>query len=231
MRRQDGAPDCLFVYIAPCFDSEYTSGRSQQMRRLMALALVALVMLGAGNLYAKDNPVVVLETTEGKITVELYPDKAPITVDNFLWYVDNKFFDGLIFHRVMKNFMIQGGGYTAEMRKKATNPAIENEAGNGLTNDKYTIAMARTPAVHSATAQFFINTKDNISLNHKDTTARGFGYCVFGKVIDGKDAVDAIEGTPVGSKNGMENVPKSPVVIKAAYQIDKDGKKIEKKKK
>jgi cyclophilin family peptidyl-prolyl cis-trans isomerase len=195
----------------------------------MAIALAALVLLGAGDLYAKDNPMVVLDTSEGKITIELYADKAPITVDNFLWYVDNQFYDGLVFHRVIKNFMIQGGGYTAEMRKKATNPAIENEATNGLANDKYTIAMARTNAVHSATSQFFINTNDNANLNHRDKTSGGFGYCVFGKVVDGKDTVDAIAGTPVGSKNGMNNVPKTPVVIKAAYRVDEKGKKIEKK--
>jgi peptidyl-prolyl cis-trans isomerase B (cyclophilin B) len=201
------------------------------MRKLLAAVLVITVALGAGNIFAKDNPMVVLETTEGKITIELYPKEAPITVDNFLWYVDNHFYDGLIFHRVIKGFMIQGGGFTAEMRKKATNPAIENEATNGLANDKYTIAMARTPAVHSATAQFFINTKDNTSLNHTNKTQKGFGYCVFGKVVDGKDAVDAIEGTPTGSKNGINDVPKTPVVIKAAYRVDAKGKKIEGKKK
>lgn len=201
------------------------------MRKLLAAVLVITVALGAGNVFAKDNPMVVLETTEGKITIELYPDKAPITVDNFLWYVDNQFYDGLVFHRVIKDFMIQGGGFTAEMRKKAANPAIENEATNGLANDKYTIAMARTNAVHSATCQFFINTKDNTGLNYRDKTQAGFGYCVFGKVIDGKDAVDAIEGTPTGNKNGMADVPKTPVIIKAAYRVDEKGKKIEGKKK
>jgi cyclophilin family peptidyl-prolyl cis-trans isomerase len=201
------------------------------MRRLLAAVLVITVALGAGNVFAKDNPMVVLETSEGKITVELYPKEAPITVDNFLWYVDNHFYDGLIFHRVIKDFMVQGGGFTAEMRKKAANPAIENEATNGLSNDKYTIAMARTNAVHSATCQFFINTQDNPNLNHRDKTPKGFGYCVFGTVVKGKDTVDAIAGVPVGMKNGMENVPKTPVIIKTAYQVDAKGKKIDGKKK
>jgi cyclophilin family peptidyl-prolyl cis-trans isomerase len=202
------------------------------MRKLVFAALAVLAMLAAGNAFAeKDNPMVVLETSEGNITLELYKDKAPITVDNFLWYVDNNFYDGLIFHRVIQDFMIQGGGFTPEMKKKATNPAIDNEATNGLANDKYTIAMARTNAVHSATSQFFINTKDNTFLNHQNTTAKGFGYCVFGKVVDGKDTVDAIAAVPTTSKGGYNDVPKTPVVIKAAYQVDADGNKTEGKKK
>jgi len=197
------------------------------MRQLtMVLALLAMVLIAAGAAYAKDNPVVVMETSEGSMTIELYPDKAPVTVQNFLWYVDHGFYDGLIFHRVIQNFMIQGGGFTPEMAKKAGNPAIDNEANNGLTNDKYTIAMARTNAVHSATSQFFINTKDNDFLNYKDSSAQGYGYCVFGKVIDGTDTVDAIAAVPTGSKNGYNDVPKTPVVINKCYL--KEAKKKEK---
>ena len=187
------------------------------IKAILISALVATMLVGAGDLNAKDNPVIVMETTEGPVTIELYPDKAPITVQNFMWYVDHEFFDGLIFHRVIKDFMIQGGGFSKDMVKKAGNPPIDNEAGNGLTNDKYTIAMARTNAIHSATAQFFINTKDNDFLNHRDNTSKGFGYCVFGKVIDGTDAVDAINTVPTTNKNGMADVPKSTVMIKKVY--------------
>ena len=201
------------------------------MKKLMAAVLIVLAMLAAGNVFAKDNPMVKFETTEGSFTLELYADKAPITVDNFMWYVDNQFYEGLIFHRIIQNFMVQGGGFTTDMNKKASNPAIENEATNGLGNDKYTIAMARTNAVHSATAQFFINTKDNTPLNHTNTTPKGFGYCVFGKVVDGTDTIDAMNGVPTGSKNGFNDVPKTAVVIKSAYQVDAKGKKMEKKEK
>jgi len=196
------------------------------MKKLMAVtALVLVVMMVAGVVFAKDNPMVVLDTSEGPITIELYPDKAPKTVDNFLWYVDHQFYDGLIFHRVIKGFMIQGGGFTTEMSKKATNPPIENESTNGLANEKYTIAMARTNVPNSATSQFFINTKDNVGLN-RATSQDGVGYCVFGKVVKGTDAVDAIEGTPTTTKAGYNDVPKTAIVIKSAYRVDKAGKKI-----
>ncbi len=195
------------------------------MKRIVALVVVVATLAAGTALARKENPVVVMETTEGKITIELYPDKAPVTVDNFLWYVDHHFYDGLIFHRVIKDFMIQGGGFTPDMHKKAGNPPIENEAGNGLSNEKYTIAMARTSAVHSATSQFFINTKDNPFLDHRDNTSRGFGYCVFGKVIDGFDTVDAIAAVPTTSKNGYQNVPKTPVVIRKCYRLEKGTKK------
>jgi len=201
------------------------------MRTILISALAVTMLVGAGVIHAKDNPVIVMETTEGPITIELYPDKAPITVQNFMWYVDHEFFDGLIFHRVIKDFMIQGGGFSKDMVKKAGNPPIDNEAGNGLTNDKYTVAMARTQAIHSATAQFFINTKDNGFLNHTDNTSRGFGYCVFGKVIDGTDTVDAINTVPTGNKNGMDDVPKSAVTIKKVYRKEGDAKGKDKKEK
>ena len=204
------------------------TGRTIPMKQLtVVLALVVAVMVVAGAVYAKDNPVVIMETSEGSMTIELYPDKAPGTVQNFLWYVENEFYNGLTFHRVIQTFMIQGGGFTPDMNQKSGNPAIENEAANRLPNDKYTIAMARTGAVHSATSQFFINTKNNDSLNYRDSSAQGFGYCVFGKVIDGTDTVDAIAGVPTASKGGMADVPKTPVIIKNVYV--KEDKKKEKK--
>jgi cyclophilin family peptidyl-prolyl cis-trans isomerase len=199
------------------------------MKNIIIVTLVAFVIAaGAGMVYGKDNPVIVMETSEGTMEIELYEKQAPITVQNFLWYVDNEFFDGLIFHRVIKGFMVQGGGFTPDMRKKAGNPAIENEAANGLKNDKYTLAMARTGAVHSATSQFFINAKDNDFLNYTASTQQGFGYCVFGKVIKGTDTVDVIESVPTGSKNGMDDVPKTPVVIKKVYRKEAKGDKKEK---
>lgn len=200
------------------------------MKRLIGLigASVALLALAVGTASAqtkKVNPVVVLETSKGNIEIELNPDKAPITVQNFLGYVDSKFFDGLIFHRVIETFMIQGGGFTPEMSQKSGKPPIENEAGNGLPNEKYTVAMARTGVVNSATSQFFINTADNAFLNHKNETAQGFGYAVFGKVVAGKEIVDAIAKVKTGTKNGMADVPVETVTIKKAYRKDAAPKK------
>lgn len=163
-------------------------------------------------------PVVVLETTEGNITIELNAEKAPLTVKNFLQYVEDGFFNGTIFHRVIPDFMIQGGGFTKDMRQKGTRASIKNEAENGLKNDRGTIAMARTGVVDSATAQFFINHKDNDALNHKDDSDRNYGYAVFGKVTEGMDVVDKIAGVKTGvrqtAKGPMQNVPESPIVIK-----------------
>lgn len=161
----------------------------------------------------KGHPVVVLSTSKGEIEIELYPDKAPITVENFLSYVDDGFFDGTIFHRVIPKFMIQGGGFTADMEKKPTRGPIKNEADNGLENDVGTLAMARTSVVDSATAQFFINLKDNDFLNHG---RRDFGYAVFGKVTGGMDVVEKIAAVPTGRRGGHQNVPTTPVVIESA---------------
>ncbi len=180
----------------------------------IALLGSALAMSNEGERSA--NPVVVLDTSLGEIRIELYPDRAPITVQNFLKYVEGKHYDGLIFHRVIPNFMIQGGGFTPDMREKRSGNPIKNEAGNGLKNDRGTIAMARTQVVDSATAQFFINVKDNGSLNHQDETARGFGYAVFGKVIQGMDVVDRIVHVPTGSHGHHGDVPVDPVVIRSA---------------
>ncbi len=156
---------------------------------------------------------VILSTTEGDIKIELDAEKAPITVENFLGYVDAKFYDGTIFHRVIPDFMIQGGGFDEKMSQKKTQAPIKNEADNGLTNDRGTLAMARTSDVNSATAQFFINLKDNDFLNHG---SRDFGYAVFGKVVDGMDVVDKIAATPTGRKGGQSDVPTKPILINSA---------------
>jgi cyclophilin family peptidyl-prolyl cis-trans isomerase len=189
------------------------------MKQFLAAAVVAALFAGtAGAQTKKENPVVVLETTKGNIEVELYANKAPQTVQNFLYYVDNKFYDGLIFHRVIDNFMIQTGGFTPDMVQKQGKPPIPNEADNGLMNDKYTIAMARTSDPNSATSQFFINTKDNAFLNFKSKAPDGWGYCVFGKVTAGQPIVDAIGKVKTGTKNGMNDVPVETVKIVKAYR-------------
>jgi len=160
------------------------------------------------------NPRVVIETSKGDITVELNAEKAPLTVVNFLAYVDEKFFDGTIFHRVISNFMIQGGGFTPDMRQKPTKPPVKNEADNGLKNDRGTLAMARTGVVDSATAQFFINVENNTFLNFRGKTPDAYGYAVFGSVTAGLEVVDAIRAVKTTSKGMHDDVPAEPVVIK-----------------
>lgn len=199
------------------------------MRRfVMVLALLAVVATTfaipteAEEMKNKSNPVVVMETSMGTMEIELYKKEAPISVQNFEWYVNHAFFDGLVFHRVIDNFMIQGGGFTPDLSKKAGNEPIENEATNKLSNDKYTIAMARTGVVNSATSQFFINNKDNSALDHRDTSQSGFGYCVFGKVIEGQDVVDKISKVQTTTKSGMKDVPTQPVIIEACYMKEDD---------
>ncbi|MGB4810966.1 MAG: peptidylprolyl isomerase [Methylophilaceae bacterium] len=154
-----------------------------------------------------------LQTHFGDITIELNTEKAPITVANFLQYVDSGHFDGTIFHRVIDNFMIQGGGFDTAMNQKATKAEIENEANNGLNNDEYTIAMARTSDPHSASSQFFINVNKNDFLNHTAPTGNGWGYCVFGKVTAGMDVVDKIKKVATTNKKGHQDVPAEDVVI------------------
>ena len=162
------------------------------------------------------NPTVVLDTSHGTIRIELDTEKAPISSQNFLDYVNAGHYDGVIFHRVISNFMIQGGGMTPDMKEKKTGKPIKNEAGHGLKNVRGSLAMARTGVVDSATAQFFINVKDNDFLNHQDETARGFGYAVFGKVVEGMDVVDQIRNVPTGNKGPHSDVPVEPVVIRSA---------------
>ncbi len=168
------------------------------------------------------NPQVLLKTSMGDIVIELYRDKAPVTVKNFLRYVEEGKYDSTIFHRVIDGFMIQGGGMTPDMRERQTYAPIKNEAGNGLKNEKCTIAMARTQVVDSATSQFFINLKDNDFLDHRDDSPRGFGYAVFGKVIKGMDVVESIGHVKTGAKGFHRDVPLEPVVIeKATILTDK----------
>jgi peptidyl-prolyl cis-trans isomerase B (cyclophilin B) len=157
-----------------------------------------------------------LTTSMGPITIELDKAKAPVSAENFVKYVESGHYNGTIFHRVIDGFMVQGGGFDKEMRQKATNPPIKNEADNGLKNDKYTVAMARTQVPDSASSQFFINVKDNAFLNHTAKNVQGWGYAVFGKVVEGKDVVDKIQKVPTGSVRGMGDVPLEPVVIEKA---------------
>ena len=180
-------------------------------RTALLLASATLVMglpLGAT---AADAPKVKLSTSAGDIVVELYPDKAPKSVDNFLQYVREKHYDGTVFHRVMDGFMIQGGGFTADLQQKPTRAPIPLEASNGLKNDRGTLAMARTNDPNSATAQFFINVVNNAPLNAPNPD--GHGYTVFGKVVSGMDVVDKIKGVAVGNQGPYQNVPKTPVTI------------------
>lgn len=165
---------------------------------------------------APKRPQVTLETSKGKIVLELFPDKAPLTVENFISYVKSGFYDGTIFHRVIKGFMIQGGGLTPAMEGKPTTPPVQNEADNGLKNERSTIAMARTNDPHSATAQFFINLVNNEFLNHKGKNPQGWGYAVFGKVTEGMDVVDSIAKVQTGTKGQFGDVPAEPVMIQKA---------------
>jgi peptidyl-prolyl cis-trans isomerase B (cyclophilin B) len=167
----------------------------------------------------QSNPKVLMKTSKGDITIELYPDKAPLTVNNFLSYADEKFYDGTIFHRVIKDFMIQGGGLTPDFEEKPSKSPIKNEAANGLKNKRGTIAMARTGEPHSATCQFFINHADNSFLDN-GTASDGWGYCVFGKVVDGLDVVDAIAASPTMTKYGMQDVPRETIKIISVTRLD-----------
>ena len=164
-------------------------------------------------------PVVELDTSMGAIVIELNEEKAPKTVENFLNYVKSGQYDGTIFHRIIDGFMIQGGGMDAEMNEKPTNAPIENEADNGLKNDKGTIAMARTQDPHSATSQFFINVKDNDFLNHSGKNMQGWGYTVFGKVTSGMDVIEKMKGVPTGRFGMHADMPKEPVVINSSIII------------
>ena len=183
-------------------------------RRALALAATLAIATTAVSSWAQGAPRVKLATSAGDIVVELAPDKAPNTVDNFLQYVKDKQYDGTVFHRVIDGFMIQGGGFTADLQQKPTRPPIPLEANNGLKNDKYTIAMARTGNPNSATSQFFINVKNNDSLNAPNPD--GYGYTVFGKVVAGTDVVDKIRAVQTGNKGGMQNVPVETLTIKSA---------------
>ncbi len=193
------------------------------MKLPIRLLMTVLLIVGFSTVHAADHdkqgdtPMVVFETSHGTITMELYPEDAPITVENFLKYVDDGFYDGTIFHRVIPGFVIQGGGFDADMNQKATRDPITNEADNGLKNERGTLSMARTQQVNSATSQFFINLSDNAFLDHG---TRDFGYAVFAKVVDGLDVVDAIAQVPTGSHRGHQDVPRESVVVERAYRKD-----------
>ena len=186
------------------------------MRRYVIM-LTMLFLLAAAPVLAVQT--VMLETNYGKITVELDEARAPITVANFLAYVDAGHYDGTIFHRVIKDFMIQGGNFTAEMTPKQTRPAIKNEAGNGLKNQRGPIAMARTNVVDSATSQFFINLKDNAFLDHRSQNPREYGYAVFGRVVAGMGVVDKIGTSPTHTFQRFRDVPVETVTIEKAYRV------------
>lgn len=166
------------------------------------------------------NPQVIMETSKGSITIELFADKAPISVRNFLSYVKEGYYDGLVFHRVIKSFMIQGGGLDESLQPKKTRFAIKNEANNGLKNLRGTLAMARTAVVDSATSQFFINVVDNPFLDYKGKRPEEFGYAVFGQVVEGMETVDAIKEVKTGNKGGHADVPLEPVIIVAARVVE-----------
>ena len=191
---------------------------SKIVTTIVVFVLFSLICLQLNSAYA--NPKVLMETSKGDITIELFENEAPRTVKNFLSYASEGFYNNLIFHRVIKDFMIQGGGIDSEMRQKDPKPPIKNEARRGLGNNRGTLAMARTNIIDSATAQFFINVKDNDFLNHTDNTARGFGYAVFGEVIKGMDVVDSIARVKTDNFNGFQDVPKEPIFIKNVSIIE-----------
>ena len=182
-------------------------------RTLAFLVICGLAAILAAPPAAAQNPVVVIETSLGSITAELDRRNAPVSVANFLAYAESDFYDGTVFHRVIRGFMIQGGGMTADLQRKQTRAPIRNEATNGLANDRGTLAMARTNVVDSATAQFFINTVDNPGLNNRGTDPGSYGYAVFGRVIDGMDVVDEIEGVQTGRRGPFQDVPNTTVEI------------------
>ena len=196
-------------------------------RRSFVFMIVAVALLNARCTRAEEkpmnpaNPQVLVKTSMGEIRVELFKDKAPISTDNFLEYAKSGHYDGTIFHRVIPNFMIQGGGFDSSMKQKDTRSPIKNEATNGLKNELGTLAMARTSVVDSATAQFFINVKDNDFLNHRDTSPQGYGYAVFGQVVSGMDVVRKIENVPTATKGMHQDVPSKAVVIESIQVADK----------
>ena len=201
------------VFMSAC-SAEINSTQNSIITETAATATVATLDS------ATDSPSVVFETSAGNFTVQLNAEAAPLSVANFLQYVENGFYNGTIFHRVISNFMIQGGGFTVDMTKKSTRTPIINEADNGLKNKVGTIAMARTNAPHSATSQFFINVEDNSSLNHRAKNSRGWGYAVFGEVTEGLSVVEAIKTVPVGPRAGHQHMPLETIIIQRIYLLD-----------
>jgi cyclophilin family peptidyl-prolyl cis-trans isomerase len=197
-----------------------TSFIEADMKNLITTCIFTL-LLAANTYVLADNPKVRMETSKGTVVIELYPDKAPMTVENFLRYVNAGKYDGTIFHRVIKGFMNQGGGFTPDFKKVETYAPIQNEADNGLKNTRGTIAMARTGDPHSATNQFFINTVDNAFLDHTGKTMRGWGYCVFGTVVDGMDVMDRIARVQTGAGGPFnQDVPQEEILIQKISVIE-----------
>jgi peptidyl-prolyl cis-trans isomerase B (cyclophilin B) len=194
-------------------------GDKMKIKLIVLTSLIVTFIMAGVDMADAGNPKVEMETSKGKFVIELYPEKAPDTVKNFLNYVDTKFYDGTIFHRVIPKFMIQGGGFTADMKRKSAGAPIKNEADNGLKNDRGTIAMARTNDPHSATAQFFINTVKNDFLNHKSKTQQGWGYVVFGKIVAGMDVVDAISSAKTVMRGMYRDVPDEIIEIRSAVVL------------
>jgi peptidyl-prolyl cis-trans isomerase B (cyclophilin B) len=211
---------CVFtslLLILAC--NSAVAAATQQQQPLQENASNELAAF-AGLLKRSSNPVVTISTNKGDIVIELFEEEATQSVRNFLYYVNSGYYTDTIFHRVIPNFMVQGGGFTESMRKKpGLAETIENEADNGLKNERGTLAMARTQDPHSATSQFFINTKDNDFLDFKAKNTNGWGYAVFGRVIQGMDIVDAIEGSTTTTKSGYQNVPKQTVIMEGATQL------------
>lgn len=189
-------------------------------KKIVGLALCLIVIPTMGVFAADGAARVKLSTSSGDILIELYPEKAPETVANFLRYVEDGFYNGTVFHRVIRDFMIQGGGMTSDLKRKPTREPVKNEADNGLRNRRGTLAMARTSNPHSATSQFFINAKDNGFLDFKSRTTQGWGYCVFGKVVEGMAVVDRIESVKTTTRGMFRDVPATPVVIERATVVN-----------
>jgi cyclophilin family peptidyl-prolyl cis-trans isomerase len=189
------------------------------MKALIPILLILTLLVGCtngGDNMETKNTIVILETSEGNIEIELFEEQAPISTKNFIDYVNEGYYDNLIFHRVISNFMVQGGGFDKDMNQKETKDPIKNEATNGLKNERGTLAMARTGVVDSATSQFFINVVDNTFLDHTAPTPQGYGYAVFAKVISGIEVVDKIKAVQTGEVKGMQDVPLEPILIKTA---------------
>jgi len=189
------------------------------MRFAATITGIALITISSTLVQATEKTMIEMVTSKGTITLELYPEKAPVTVSNFLAYVDSGFYDGTIFHRVIRDFMIQGGGFDEELNRKPTEAPIKNEAANGLRNERGTIAMARTQIPDSATSQFFINTSDNPALDYRNDTPQGIGYCVFGRVVEGESVVDAIQSVRTETRNRMQDVPRETVLIEKVRRL------------
>jgi len=195
--------------------------RTRHSAAVKAAFTLLICLFFSHNAAAADNPKAVINTSMGPIQLELYAEKAPVTVENFINYANSGFYDGTIFHRVISHFMIQGGGFTADMQKKPTGEPIQNEAGNGLSNTRGTVAMARTNQPHSATAQFFINVQDNTNLDYSgENSPRGWGYAVFGRVTSGMEVVDEIRLVETTVKPPYRDVPVQPVLIENIEIID-----------